>query len=91
MNSRSRAIWAFVVTCLALGYLGAMPAEEPYITWARIFTFCYFAFFLLVMPIVGIIETPNKLPRSITESVLGKSSTGGGKMPAGAPAGPEKR
>ena len=83
--------WGFVFTCLALGYLGAMPAEEPYITWARIFTFCYFAFFLLVMPIVGIIETPNKLPRSITESVLGKSSTGGGKMPAGAPAGPEKR
>ena len=82
--------WFFVLTCLALGYLGAMPAEEPYIFWARIFTFCYFAFFLLAMPIVGIIETPNKLPRSITESVLGKSG-GGGQVPAGAAAGPEKR
>ena len=63
--------WAFAFTCLALGYLGALPAEEPYIFWARIFTALYFAFFLLAMPIVGIIETPNKLPRSITESVLG--------------------
>ena len=81
--------WAFVFTCFALGYLGAMPAEQPYIFWAQVFTFCYFAFFLLVMPIVGIIETPGKLPRSITEDVLGKN--GGGGMPAGASAGPEKR
>ena len=81
--------WFFGFTCLALGYLGAMPAEQPYIWWAQIFTVCYFAFFLLVMPIVGIIETPGKLPRSITEDVLGKN--GGGGMPAGAAAGPEKR
>ena len=85
--------WGFVVTCLALGYLGAMPAEEPYVTWARIFTFLYFAFFLIAMPLVGLIETPSQMPRSITESVLGKSgaSGGGGKMPAGAAASPEKR
>jgi ubiquinol-cytochrome c reductase cytochrome b/c1 subunit len=83
----------FMFTCLALGYLGAMPAEQPYVFWAQFFTFCYFAHFLLVMPIVGIIETPDKLPRSITESVLGKLavSGGGGQMPAGAAAAPEKR
>ena len=82
--------WLFVLTCLALGYLGSMPAEEPYITWARIFTLCYFAFFFPLMPLVGIIETPSKLPRSITESVLGKSG-GGGQLPERAAAGPEKR
>jgi ubiquinol-cytochrome c reductase cytochrome b subunit len=86
--------WGFVVTCLALGYLGAMPAEEPYVMWARIFTFLYFAYFLIAMPLVGLIETPSQMPRSITESVLGASkpgSGGGGQMPAGVPAGPEKR
>ena len=82
--------WLFVLTCLALGYLGSMPAEEPYITWARIFTLCYFTFFFPLMPLVGIIETPSKLPRSITESVLGKSG-GGGQLPERAAAGPEKR
>ncbi|MEQ1713347.1 MAG: cytochrome b N-terminal domain-containing protein, partial [Hyphomicrobium sp.] len=63
--------WLFVFTCLALGYLGAKPAEGVYVFWARVFTAYYFAHFLIVMPIVGLIETPSKMPRSITESVLG--------------------
>jgi ubiquinol-cytochrome c reductase cytochrome b subunit len=40
------------------------------------------------MPIVGLIETPRRLPRSITESVLGK---GGAGLPSGAAAAPETR
>jgi ubiquinol-cytochrome c reductase cytochrome b subunit len=39
------------------------------------------------MPIVGLIETPRKLPRSITDAVLGGSTT----LPKGAAAAPEKR
>jgi ubiquinol-cytochrome c reductase cytochrome b/c1 subunit len=81
--------WLFLISCLALGYLGSKPAEGVYVMWARIFTFYYFAHFLLVMPIVGIIETPSSMPRSISEAVLGK---GGGKgAPAAVPASPEKR
>jgi ubiquinol-cytochrome c reductase cytochrome b/c1 subunit len=63
--------WAFVVTCLALGYLGSQPPEGAYLIFGRIFTFCYFAFFLVVMPVVGRLERPLKQPGSITESVLG--------------------
>ncbi|MGE0626743.1 MAG: cytochrome bc complex cytochrome b subunit [Hyphomicrobiaceae bacterium] len=74
----------FVITCLALGYLGSKPAEGSYVTWARIFTFYYFAHFLIVMPIVGIIETPKPLPRSITESVLGKGGGAGATVSAAA-------
>ena len=81
--------WLFVLTCLALGYLGAKPAEGVYVFWARIFTFYYFAHFLLVMPIVGLIETPKPLPRSITEAVLGKG--GGAGNTVAAAAAPEKR
>ena len=77
--------WLFAFACLALGYLGAMPAEGTYVFWARIFTFIYFAHFLLVMPIVGLIETPDPMPRSITEAVLG------GAVPTGVAAAPEKR
>ncbi len=58
--------------------------------WAQIFTVCYFLFFLLVMPIVGLIETPRRLPRSITEAVLGKSAGGSG-LPSGVAAAPEVR
>ena len=84
------AFWVFVFTCVALGWLGSKPAEQPYVLWAQIFTFMYFAFFLIALPVLGLIETPRPLPRSITESVLGKSG-GGGTVPAGAAAAPEKR
>ena len=69
--------WGFVFTCVALGYLGSKPAEGSYVTWAQIFTVLYFAFFFPVLPLVGILETPLRLPRSITESVLGGSAGGG--------------
>jgi ubiquinol-cytochrome c reductase cytochrome b/c1 subunit len=63
--------WAFVVTCIALGYLGAMPPDGWYLVFGRIFTAYYFLFFLVVMPVVGKLERPLPLPGSITESVLG--------------------
>ncbi len=86
----------FLISCLALGYLGSKPAEGAYVTWARIFTAYYFAHFLLVMPIVGLIETPTKMPGSITEAVLGDKasdagSAGGGGGAQAVPAAPEKR
>jgi ubiquinol-cytochrome c reductase cytochrome b subunit len=81
--------WLFVFTCIALGYLGSKPAEGAYVWWARVFTAYYFIHFLVVMPVVGLIETPKKLPRSIAESVLGPA--GGASSVAGAAAAPEKR
>jgi ubiquinol-cytochrome c reductase cytochrome b subunit len=63
--------WAFVVTCVVLGYLGSQPPEGTYLILGRIFTAYYFLFFLLVMPVVGWIEKPKGLPGSITEAVLG--------------------
>jgi quinol-cytochrome oxidoreductase complex cytochrome b subunit len=63
--------WVFAVTCVALGYLGSQQPEGVYLVLGRIFTVYYFAFFLLVMPIVGLIEKPRGLPGSITEPVLG--------------------
>ena len=80
----------FAFTCLALGYLGSKPAEGAYVFWTRVFTLYYFAHFLIVMPIVGLIETPKTLPRSISEAVLGKGGSGG-SPPATAAASAEKR
>ena len=67
--------WLLVITCLALGYLGAKPAEGVYVIWARIFTAYYFIHFLLVLPILGLIETTDKPPASIAESVLGDAAS----------------
>jgi ubiquinol-cytochrome c reductase cytochrome b subunit len=65
-------LWFF--SFVALGYLGAKPPEGMYVFWARIFTIYYFLFFLVLMPIVGVLETPSPMPRSITESVLGNKT-----------------
>ena len=61
---------------MGLGYLGAKPPEGAYVIWSRIFTVYYFVHFLLVMPIIGLIETPKPLPKSISASVL---PSGGGE------------
>jgi ubiquinol-cytochrome c reductase cytochrome b/c1 subunit len=81
--------WLFVLVCIGLGYLGSKPPEGGYVLAARILTAYYFLHFLVIMPIVGVTESPTPLPRSIGESVLGK---GGGKpVRVGAPAAPERR
>ncbi|NCG10300.1 MAG: cytochrome b [Rhizobiales bacterium TMED249] len=60
----------FVVNCLVLGYLGAMPAEGVYITLARISTIYYFAHFLIILPLLGLVEKPREIPESISASIL---------------------
>jgi ubiquinol-cytochrome c reductase cytochrome b/c1 subunit len=81
------AFWLLVIASVGLGYLGAKPAEGAYVIWSSIFTVYYFAHFLLVMPILGIIETPKALPKSISASVL----PSGSGAPAGATTAPETR
>ena len=60
----------FVVNCLVLGYLGAMPAEGVYITLARICTIYYFVHFLIILPLLGLVEKPREIPESISASIL---------------------
>lgn len=82
--------WLFVFTCVALGYLGAKPAEGSYVVAARFFTAYYFIHFLVIMPLVGIIERPKQRPGSISEAIDGDYQ-GRGAAPDAVPAAPEKR
>ena len=63
--------WVLVIDVVVLGYCGGMPAEQPYLMIAQIATAYYFLHFLVVLPLVGWMETPKPLPFSITEAVLG--------------------
>jgi ubiquinol-cytochrome c reductase cytochrome b subunit len=65
--------WALVFDCLALGYLGSQPPEGNAVLAARFFTLYYFAHFYLVMPIVGLVETPSPMPDSIAETFKHKA------------------
>jgi ubiquinol-cytochrome c reductase cytochrome b subunit len=71
--------WIFLLTAVGLGYLGSQPPEGGYVVAARILTVYYFAHFLIVMPLLGLLERPRPLPTSITESVLAKTAAAGAK------------
>jgi ubiquinol-cytochrome c reductase cytochrome b subunit len=64
--------WILVLTAIGLGYLGAQPPEGGYVIAARILTTYYFAHFLIILPLLGLVERPRPVPTSITEAVLAK-------------------
>lgn len=66
--------WLFAVNAVALGWLGAMPAEGIYVVFSRICTVYYFAHFLVVMPLMGRIERTKPVPASIHDAVLIKQN-----------------
>ena len=59
------ALTVFVVSFIALGYLGLKPAEGSYVLAARIFAGLYFAFFVL-MPFYTRGESTSRVPARVT-------------------------
>ena len=74
--------WVFVLVCIVLGWLGSKPPEGGYVLAARLLTVYYFAYFLIILPLLGLVEKTKPLPSSIAESVLGENA------PIGATASP---
>jgi len=54
------------------------PVGLNFVWLSRIATIYYFAYFLIILPILGLIEKPLARPDSITKAVLGKEPRGGG-------------
>lgn len=61
--------WLFVATCVLLGWLGSKPPEGWYVVLSRILTAWYFIYLLIVLPLLGIFETPKQVPASITDAM----------------------
>ena len=64
--------WVFVIVGLGLGYLGSQPPSDGSTFVARIFTAYYFLHFIVILPLLGLFETPLPLPVSIADAVLAK-------------------
>ena len=64
----------FVLVCIALGFIGAKPPEGAYVFWGRILSFYYFFHFIVILPLLGLLETPKPLPSSISDDVLAKQN-----------------
>jgi len=59
------ALTLFIISFLALGYLGTQPATALYTNIARVFSIIYFAFFIL-MPFYTSIDKDKVVPERVT-------------------------
>ena len=73
--------WIFVIDCFILGLVGARAPDDPvfagieafkYVHLGQIGTTWYFFHFIILMPLLGKIETPLPVPESISAAVTGK-------------------
>lgn len=49
--------WLFVADYLILTWIGQMPVRNAFIFVGQVATFYYFVFFLVLIPVIGKIET----------------------------------
>jgi len=49
--------WLLVVDFLILGWIGQKPVETPFVEVGQIATVFYFAFFIFLIPILGLVES----------------------------------
>jgi ubiquinol-cytochrome c reductase cytochrome b/c1 subunit len=79
-------LFIFFAAVIGLGYLGSQEPVGGYVIAARLLTAYYFAFFFIILPLLGLFETTKPLPNSISEAVLRKGLPAGasGPPPAGA-------
>lgn len=87
MRFRPVARWfflGFVIACLGLGWCGAELPDDfvfktgahsglTFLWFARVLTIYYFLYFLVILPVLGLIEKPRARPKSISEPVLAES------------------
>ena len=70
--------YLLVIDFLVLMWCGAQPAEPPYSIIALIGSTYWFAYFLVILPILGVIEKPLPMPETIEEDFnnhYGKADT----------------
>jgi ubiquinol-cytochrome c reductase cytochrome b/c1 subunit len=74
-------LFIFFGAVIGLGYLGAREPTGGYVIAARILTTYYFAFFFVILPLLGLFEKTKPVPNSISESVLQHGVPAGASAP----------
>ncbi|MEM9783388.1 MAG: cytochrome b N-terminal domain-containing protein [Pseudomonadota bacterium] len=62
------AFWILVADFFILMWAGGMPAEGLIPTISLIGTIYWFAYFMVILPVLGIIEVPEKVPSTVEEA-----------------------
>ena len=59
--------WLLVADFFLLMWCGGMPAEQPFVIISQLATLYWFAFFLVILPLLGVMEKPLPQPATIAE------------------------
>jgi ubiquinol-cytochrome c reductase cytochrome b subunit len=59
--------WLLVADFFLLMWCGGMSAEQPFVIISQLATAYWFGFFLVVLPLLGVMERPQAPPASIEE------------------------
>ena len=62
--------WILVVDFVMLMWCGSQPPEQPFVIMSQLGTLYWFAFFIVILPLLGIIEKPQTPPATIEEDFL---------------------
>ncbi len=57
--------WLLVADFVMLMWCGSQPPEQPFVIMSQLGTFYWFAFFLVILPILGVVEKPLTPPDTI--------------------------
>jgi ubiquinol-cytochrome c reductase cytochrome b subunit len=80
--------WIFVLNFIVLTWVGARPAEGIYPYISLIGAAYWFAYFLVILPLLGVIEKPLPQPDTIEDDFNSHVSSGGGTPGSGTAAAP---
>ena len=62
--------WLLVVDFVLLMWCGSQPPEQPFVIISQLATLYWFAFFLVILPLLGVIEKPLPPPETIEADFL---------------------
>jgi ubiquinol-cytochrome c reductase cytochrome b/c1 subunit len=85
------AFWLFVLDAILLGFIGSQPPEGGYVLAGQLLTAYYFIHLLVIVPLLGLFETPRPLPASIADAVLGHGHGSAAAMSAHAASAPNTK
>jgi ubiquinol-cytochrome c reductase cytochrome b subunit len=68
--------WLLVVDFVMLMWCGSQPPEQPFVIMSQLGTLYWFVFFLVIMPLLGVLEKPQPQPETIEADFRARYGTG---------------
>ena len=68
--------WLLVVDFVMLIWCGSQPPEQPFVIMSQLGTLYWFVFFLVILPLLGVIEKPLPQPETIEADFRAHYGTG---------------